>query len=241
MSIASKGYVANADEIHALSKTILAAEASSETGRGTYLRALVATTQKELGAKPRSRGATGRKAKISDAGIAEQVAALNAVHERFYEAVTRAASEGLPGGTARAPELNRRTNFARSSLSTVRSWIKAGNDVTTLVVGRLTKSALRTERAVRPKQAGRLRRSVEARSKAFMVSVLELAEADKPAALNELELLIGQLTTQMVTLGGTAVTSAARATAEHRPLKMGGRMFIPVTETQVLRQLRQPS
>lgn len=241
MTIESKGYVATTEDITALAKSLYAATATLLNGRTTYLRALVGTTIKELGGKPRTVPARGRKPATSPETTGLQLQALETVHMRFYEAVEQVAMLGLPNTKDRALELNRKTNFARTAMSSIRAWIKAGNDITTLPVAQVTKRSLLVERAIRPKSATRLRRALEVRSKSFVAALLELAETDKAAALGELELLMGQMAAQAVALGATAVTSPARASKEHRPYKTGGRVFVPVSETQVIRQQERPS
>lgn len=239
MNTKKADHVANAAQIRELTTGLLNATATIDTGRTSYLRYLAGTTIAELGAKPRLHG--GRSPKVTPESVATQLIALEAVHARFYEAVTEAASVGLPGPTLRAKELNRRTNFARTAMGVLRRWVKAGNDITSLVVGKLTKRSLAVERAVRPPTAARLKSRTEGHSKALISAVLELSSVDKAAALEEIELLMGQLATQRIELGGVMARSPAKAVHDGVPFRSGGRTFVPVTETQVIRQMRAPS
>jgi CHASE3 domain sensor protein len=241
MTIERKGYVATEADINTLSKSVYEADAQVSEGRTSYLRALVATTVNELGATPRLRAARTPKNKLTPDETAKQLDVLATVHERFYAVVTQVASDYIPGGKDKAQELNRKTNFARTAMSAVRRWVKAGNDLTGLPIHQVTKRSFATERVAAPKSAARLQRTLEARSKAFMSTALELIEADKDAALSELELLMGQLASQIVELSGSAVTDPRKAAEQHRPLRTGGSMFIPVSETQILRQQARPS
>lgn len=234
-------YVGTPAEVKRLTKEILAAAAQVAEAPATYLRLLVGTTVAELGAKPPKSETRGRTPKLNPEEIQRQLAALNVVHERFYAAVVEAAEEDLPRGKDQAKELNRRTNFARSSVSTVRGYIKAGNDITRVVVSRATKRSLAVERAPRPPSTARMRNRVENRSKALVASLLELAEKDKAAAIGELELLMGQLTYEMMQLGGAPVREIAPESAPEGIVRAGQRLFVPVTETQVLRQQARPS
>lgn len=229
-------------DIATLTKEVLTAADEIETGRSTYLRWLVADTQTELGAEPPK---IRRKPKVLEANEIEgQLAALNKVHERFYAVVTKTASEALaPAMKDRAQELNRRTNFARSSVSTVRTWIKAGNDVTTLAPARVTKSQLAAPaKTPKPPSTKRLKSRAATQSKELVKTLLLLSESDKDAAASELQLVIGQLVDEMVRLGVAATKDAAKAITEHRPLSIKGSetLFMP-TSSAVVRQMARPS
>lgn len=240
MSIESKGFIATPTDITALTRAILAGRAATESGYGTYLKSLHATTVAELG-EPAAAHAKKRP-RLKAEAIAKHLAALEAVHGRFYEAVVAGASDNLPPGKDKALELNRRTNFARSSMSTIRGYIRAGNDITGLVSARIVKAALAVPRTVKPASPKRLRSRVEKQAKALMALVLALGEADKVTAIGELETLMGQLAAQLEDLGVSPVSDARQAAAEHRPLRTkGGSLFVPVTRTQVIRQQERPS
>ena len=216
MDTRNHDYIAKPAEIRKLTTELLDAETTVSEGRTTYLRALVATTQGELpkGGKPDKATALG---------------ALEAVHTRFYDAVTKAVQAALPPRLAdRAKLLNRKTNFARSSLYAVRAWIKAGGNITTLKPRHVTKAALAVPRATRPMSATRLTKRLEKRSKLLMADVLAMIETDKAVALHEVELLIGQLAAQLDELGV-------------HPAKMRGKTYIPLTATQVVRAEARPS
>lgn len=242
MSIESKGYLATPADITALARTILAGRNASTGGADTYLKALHANTVAELNVPPRANAKKTGVKKLKSDQIATHLAALEVVHSRFYEAVVIGVSENLPPGKEKALELNRRTNFARSAVSTVRSYIRAGNDITALVSARVVKSALAVPRTVKPASPKRLRSRIEKQSKTLMTLVIALGEADKVAAIGELETLMGQLAAQREDLGGKSVSNPRQAVAEHKPLRTkGGSLFIPVTRTQVIRQQARPS
>lgn len=237
---AKNTYVADAAQIKDLTTGLLSATAAIDTGRASYLRFLVGTTIAELGVKPRAH-AGGRPTKMTPETLATHLTALEVVHERFYTAVTEAASVDLPGPTLRAKELNRRTNFARTAAGALRRWVKAGNDITSLVVAKVTKRSLAVERAVRPQTAARLKARTETTSKALVALVLDLSAVDKRAALEEIELLMGQLASQRIELGGAPTRSQQKAVDAGLPFRAKGHTFYPVTQTQVLRQQRAPS
>jgi hypothetical protein len=217
MDISKFDYVAKPAEIAKLTVELLEAETTVSEGRTTYLRALVDTTKEEL---PKD----GKPDKATALG------ALEAVHTRFYEAVTKAVQSALPPRLAdRAKVLNRKTNFARTSYSAVRAWVKAGGNLATLKARHVTKAALAVPRKARPMNATRLMKRLEKRSKALMADVLALVETDKDAAVHELETLTGQFAAQLEHLG------------IHATRMRGGKMFIPLTATQTIRQQASPS
>jgi hypothetical protein len=239
-TLEARGYQATDDDISKLAKAILDGEAQADTGRTSYLRTLVAVTQKELGAEPRQRMSKADKLKAE--GISEQLAALTTVHDRFYALVLEAAGKAVPASTKdRATEVNRKTNFARTALYAVRSWIRAGHDVTALAAAKVTKAALAVKAATpKPQSVKRIKARVERESKALVSSLMALADSDKGAAVAELNLLMNQVTAQLLALAGPPVANAAQAAREHKPLRIKKTVFMP-TETQVLAQIEKPS
>lgn len=184
MSLESKRYVATPEDVAVITRDVLAAQKQGSQGRRTYLCALVGTTIAEItGDKPRVR--SGEIAKLSEAERLEQLAALEAVNERFYAVVVKVARDKIEGPDRGGRELNRRTTFARTSLSAVRRWIKAGHDITSLVPGRVTKRMLAvagrkkgTSVKVLGNQATRFDTRLEATLSTF-------ASADPEAALKQ--------------------------------------------------------
>ncbi len=238
MSTEPKTYVYTPADVASLTKSLLTAQGNLAQGRQTYLRALIGTTQRELGAPQRKNAMPAKPLKPDQ--IAEHLGALERVHERFYAAVAAAAAEGLKGPDA-AIHLNRRTNFARTAMSAIRNYVRAGKDLTYLVTARVTKDGLRVPRPARPVTPLRAKRRVESRSKTFIASVLELAEVDRPAAVAEIELVMGQLGAELAALGVAPVRNAGRAAKTGAPLTIGGRTFVAVTDTQRLRAQARPS
>lgn len=214
--------MATNEQVTLITQTILSGLDAASNGRVTYLRALIDTTQEELGNKKGQEPGT-------------QLLALEAVHKRFYEVVLAAADPFVPKGTKnRAVELHNKVNFARTAVSALRSHIKAGGDVAVLK-GTTTKATLRTrEGPPRPMTARRWKVRTERQSKLLMAALMQLADIDKQAAVNEMQLVLGQITSQLVSLGVISTTDQAVAVAEHRPLRVGKTLFVP-TDTQVLR------
>lgn len=240
-TLETRNYVANLNDIRALAKAHRSASATIADVPRTFLRALVATTIHTLDVPVRVR--FGKVAKLDADGQAAQLAALQKVYDPWYAVVVEEESEGLPAGKGRAEELNRRTNRYRTQLRAARNWIKAGNDLTSVAPGRITKRSLDVAPRVRPPDPGRVKKRTEKRSKDAVAALMELATVDKVAAVHEIELLMGQLQSQLLELGTSAPTRDPKlAMAEHRPLKLkGGALFMPMTETQVIRQQESPS
>jgi hypothetical protein len=217
MDISKYDYVAKPTEIAELTHAIIASETVVFEGRATYLRALVGTTQAEL-------PADGKADKAATLG------ALEAVHTRFYEAVTKAVQADTPPRVAdRAKLVNRRTNFARTALYAVKAWVRAGNDLAKLKAKNVTKGALAVPRKPRAVTAGRLVKRVEKLSTRLMAEMLALMETDKPTAIREIETLAGSLAHQLEELG------------VHATRMRGGKMYVPLSASQVLRQEARPS
>lgn len=247
-TLEKNSYVASPADIEALVKEQLNAATTSVKNRTTYLRALIATTQDKLGLTVRSRGAP---AKLSPEGVKEQLAALESVHEGFYSAVQKAIDESplsdeekpKTGRTSAAAIKARRATFARSAMSTVRSWIRAGRDLASIAVTKVTKAAIAIQsgqsrrRAISPK---RLITRAEKQSKALIGTLLALTEIDRDAGQKEFQTTMNILSDQLVTMGMVATRDAAQAVAEHRPLRIKGTVFVP-TATQVMRQQARPS
>jgi hypothetical protein len=198
-------------------------------GRITYLRTLIEATQDEL------QGKKGESKPV-------QLAALSVVHERFYAIILAAAQAFVPKTQKdRAVALHKRANFARTALGAVRGHIKAGEDIVLLNASKATKRALKSPpRKATPLSVKRWKAKAESQSKALVATLMGLADADKGAAVEEMQLVLGQLTTQLVAMGVVATKDAAQAFDEHRPLRIGKTLFMP-TDTQVVRQMARPS
>lgn len=187
MSLESRHYVATLDDVAALTRDIITAQKQGSEGRATYLRALIATTQAELGQTPRQR--TAPIGKLNDEERNHQLKVLEEVGARFYGAVVKAARAQIEGPDRGGRELNRRTTFARTSLSAIRRWVRAGNDITSLVAARTTKASLAVagrRKGPSPKVLGNQTRRYAARLEKTLAT---LAAADPAAAVQHWERL----------------------------------------------------
>jgi hypothetical protein len=132
------------------------------SSRGTYLRILAAFVQTSV---------TGKRG---------QMGALQKAHAEFYPAVLR----GVGGNTLDPKERERRGTFARTSLSTLRGFIRAGGDVRALDLSTLTKGSLR--KAAAPAEAkDRAERSMSRSNATLLRAARRLARRD-PARAREL-------------------------------------------------------
>lgn len=217
-TLEAKGYVATDADVQALATAVLTAAQESDSGRKSYLRTLVATTQHALGASPRVRSTKG--AKLDAEATQEQLTALAAVHDRFYAIVVEVAQEAVPkGAEERGVLVNRRTNFARTALSAVRRWVRAGNDLTGVAAKSVTKASLavsrrRVRRASTPVLTRRVTR--EARTLARMLR--QLAGADRQAAIDALTSTVDRLSKQLTLLEPR--TKPARGTGKEVRMTM---------------------
>jgi hypothetical protein len=244
-------FVATAADIEALTKEQLVATATSVRSKVTYLRALIATTQDKLGLAPRVRQGKGAPVKLKPEEIVVQLAALEEVHANFYTAVLKAIDDTpltedekpKSGRTSAAAIKARRATFARTAMSTVRTWIKAGRSLAGIAPSRITKGALVIQHGQKKKRLSspkRLLTRAEKQSKDLIATLLELSETDKESAVKEYQALVGVLSDQLAKLSVGATRDAAQAIAEHRPLRIKGTVFVP-TATSVLRQQARPS
>lgn len=237
-TLESRDYVATDADITHLAAGMLLGQTATDTLPRKYLRAIIATTIHALDAPQRQR--SGKVVKLSDEDQARQLGELEKVIARFYPLIVAKYQAELPAGPGRAEELNRLTNWARGAHRDVRNWIRAGHDIRPVAAARATKATMAVTPRTRAASPGRIKTRVERASKALVVSVMELAASDKAAAIAEIELLIGQLGGQLAELGVKATTDAKTAAAEHQLLRVGKSTFFP-TQSQVVRQMENPS
>lgn len=197
----SKNFIATDDDVAKIAQAIVAADGEADNGRKSYLRSLIATTQRDLGVEPRMRN--GKSSKLEPEETEKQLAALSLVHERFYAIILKVTSEAVTGGPrGRSIEINRLTNFARTALYAVRTWMKAGNDITTLAPAKATKASLAVtlRKTSRPTAKVLLNRS-ELYTESLLIAVKQLAQADKAMAIEQMQSAVRSLTEQLVKLG----------------------------------------
>lgn len=185
-SLESKHFIASPTDVEVITKAVLDAQSNNAGGRADYFSALLGTTIHALGVAPRQRQ-VANPAKIPEKVWSKHMTALEEQNEIFYGTVMKAAREFL-GANYDPLLLNKRTNFARSAVTTIRTWIKAGNDITLLVPGKVSKSELgkaaKKQKRTSPKV---LSNRVRKYSDRFLLTVAKLGESDATVARAALE------------------------------------------------------
>lgn len=223
--------------IQTIADRVLNADAESANAKTEYMRSLVGDVQTELGGTPRLR--SGRAAKLTQDEKGAHLKAVAAVNERYYTVVVERAKTHA-AGPGKALQLNGLTNWARTIVRDVRSYVRAGNDIRALAASKLTRQQLRVKVVPRPPTPATLRRRMEDRGKDFMSAALELIDNDPLAARAELELVMAQLATQLLNLGGKPTRNAQEAADTHKPFRIKSTVFVP-TDTMVARSVASPS
>jgi len=147
-------YMASDSEVEMLAAARFTNDEATRKVDGTYFRILVANLQSKAGAM------RARKPTAKD--IEQYRVLLAEVHAPYYAAVLRGVTtpdiadmEGLSKEEKRdrALERNRRSNFARSAVSTLGTFIKLGGDVRGLKVSEVRKMDLQRWIADHPEKA----------------------------------------------------------------------------------------
>lgn len=184
----------------------------------TYLRVLIASTQSELGSEPRQR-TSPRIGKLDADTTALHLTALNAVHDRFYTIVLRVAHETYKG----ARERNAATNFARTAVSTLRSWIKAGHDIRDLAAAKASKESLRRTTPQRsragPRRPAAFVKRLQTMTSRLDELITKVPEENRTEVRTAIEAAIQKLAGHLMAWGGTPVREPVVAAREHRPLR----------------------
>ena len=216
----SKGFVAAPEDIREIAQTALAASAQNGETRATYLKALVATIQAELGMPQTKRRSV--PAEMDESETRKQMEAMERVHERFYKEVMAVVSSIPPRdeeqGVDRSVLYANRATFARTAKSTLRSWLASGHNIKGLVASKVTKYALAAE--VTRKQA-----QVRAPSEKFLIKatgkLLERVKAipNKEHAIRLVEILIDQMVKGLVEMGVQTTSKLEDAMRDHKLLE----------------------
>lgn len=233
MTIETNQYIATPADVEKLALSILSSDQTAQGGRGTYLKALVATTQADLGAPPRMRNV--RSAKLETADATAHLAAFEAVFKRFHEAVVKAAGSVDPKPDSEA--LRSRTAFSRSAASTVRGYIRAGNDVRSLAAHKVTKAELATPHSKRKFSVESLKKRAETVTEELVSIARNLNAANHEIAQTTLRAIMAQLAEATGMLEGTTkdVSKAVEA-GEAFHTKTG--VFLPIDLGAVREQRR---
>jgi hypothetical protein len=189
MSIETNQYIASAADVEKLAHTILEADITATGARGTFLKAVVGTTQAELGSPPRMRNTKGEK--LDEETTKAHLAAFENVAKRFTEAVNKAAQAMEPKPDA--DMMRSRTAFARSALSTVRGFIRASGDIRALAAHKVTKASLATPKTKRKFSVDALKKRAVSMGEQLMSIAKNLQAANSAEARETVTTIMAQL------------------------------------------------
>ena len=233
MSIETNQYIATATDVEKLTHTILEADLASTGARGTFLKAVVGTTQAELGSPPRMRNTKGDR--LDEETTKAHMTAFEAVSKRFTEAVNKVAQAIEPKPSA--DEMRSRTAFARSALSTVRGFIRAGNDVRALAAHKVTKAALATPKTKRKFTVDSLKKRAVSMGEELAAIAKNLQAANSAEAKETVTNILAQLATAAgLTQHTTKDMDKAVEAGEAFHTKTG--VFLPISLDAVREQRR---
>lgn len=176
-SIEKANYAATDAQVEGLAHAVVL----GRRGESTYLRVLAHYCQGELG--------RGRRKVPADA----QEAVIDKVHNRLYPHVQKGVqSNGNGGAEVSQAEVNRRSNFARSSASELRGYVARGGDLRELDVPNLTRNFLRKFGKAVP-TGTRAERSLSKSVDAAERAARRVARGDPDAAYEAIEAAIAKL------------------------------------------------
>lgn len=232
-AIESRNYIATDSDIQKVAGDIIDGVQKIDSGRGTFLKMAVATTQSDLGSEPRLRNAKPKR--LNDDEVVLHMKTFQAVAERFYDAVLAVARATVPEPDTMI--VRQRTAFARSALSTVRGYIRAGNDIRTLAAARCTKASLATPRTRRTMTVQAMRRRAERTA----TDLIALAENLNAANHEIAQTVVGPIIAQLINASGISTDSIkdqSRAIAESVPFHTKTDVFVPIN-LEAFRQFRK--
>lgn len=205
----------------------------------TYLRVLCANAQAILASAP----GHDKALSVTDGDVQRRV--LAQVHRRYYPIIlatvttpdiAKAPNCKPDERRRRAKERNRRSNFARTSYSMLRRFVREGHDLMELRVDRLTKRALTdglpamapTSQGLAGVRGKRVLAAFERRADGLAKLAERAIKADERAALPQLEKLAQRLWTVLArhTLID-ATPSKADAIEQGKPWLSGDTVFLP--------------
>jgi hypothetical protein len=199
-----RGYVASEKDIEMIALESVHVSHAGNGVRQTYLRALVASTKAALGMADSRRRRVPTE--MSPEEMTRQLEALETTHARFYEVIQKTV-EKVPiredeRGRERAAIFNARCTFARTSKSTLRSWISSGNNLAGLVPAKVTKYALAAE-VSKSRSPAQARAPSERYLHGVAAKILARVQAakDQSAKIRLIETVLHDLVTGLSELG----------------------------------------
>lgn len=182
--IAAAHFVANEQQVELMARERATAFETVRNGEDTYLRVVITAMQSQLG-----RSRRGKADKES------QLSVLETVSDRYFAAVLRgvttpdiALEPGLEPKeqSRRTRARNSRTAFARSTKSTIKTYITGGGDVRAIEVESVSKAFLRKAVAP-PEPTDRVQRQVHNTRAAMLRALVRRAKADPDGARDDIE------------------------------------------------------
>lgn len=182
--IEASHFIVKADVVEKLAAEQYQASKQAVAIAATYLRILIAVTRQRIKRK------------------GNQLDVLNEVHAELYPAILKGVH--TPDllqltETERTRETNRRATFARSTVSTIRTYLHLGGDLKSLDIRSVTKFDL--YKAFRPPEpADRTERTVQRAERSLVGALRRMASKDAPKAETEIERLLDELRELLETL-----------------------------------------
>lgn len=205
-------YIATAKDIEQLVLDRCKADSVISQSRNTYLRMLIATAQKRLDITvlraPRA------VHEVSEAQLLEHVQMVDTVHGEFYEVVKQTATRIPRDADDKRPldeVIGSRIVFARSSYSTLRSWMVRGKHLlSSIVAAKALKRELAEATPKREARPGAIRKLRVAplmqSAETILEKIVEASKSDREAAIIALQDVINLLTHGFDTLGMSSVS-----------------------------------
>lgn len=218
-----RDFLLSIKDVETIAASIIDGHQTIDRDRSTILKGMVALTIKELGAAQRKNNA--KAPQLDDQKRTAQLAAFEAVYAPIYEAVVRVAENTVPDPDEK--ELRSRTAFCRSAGSTVRSFIRAGNDITAVAAAKATKASLAVPRTRRKFTVEALRKRAE-RLTAELHAVLRNLQAANseiaaPATASALASVVS-----VTDILGKASKDQTAAVVNGAPFQTRTDVFVPV-------------
>lgn len=228
--LVSAGYLATDKQVEQLAGRYLSGLQSQDVVKGTYLKVLVAGTQKAVPANE------CKKAKPADL-----LKWLDETHEHYYAAVLRGVNtlevrddDKLEQAerTLRSLERNRRSNFARSAKSLLQTYVKASGDLFVLKPETVTKQELQAYITAMREKIHESPETLE--HKAALASdrteelARQLADNDEDAAVRLIQAAMNKLAGLLAELGRKSTRKTIIALKDHRPLQLDEGLFWPM-------------
>lgn len=225
MSIESRSFIATDADIAKIAAQAIDGETRSAEARGLFFKALIATTQHELGSPPRVRNVKADKLSAED--VTAHLLTFEGIAKRFCEKARDVAANTVPDSDA--DTLRRRTSKFYSAASTVRGYIRAGGDIRGIAAHKATKASLAMPRTKRKPNAEMLKRRATAIGAELEKIARSLNGDFAREVLTPLLAKLGALTTK----GAKATRDPAEAMSEHRALSTKAGVFFPVQGSAV--------